>query len=569
MGATRARQRALKAAFALSLLCATPTVRAQMASLDDLDREFVDLVERCAPAVVRVEPGLSGVCIDPAGLVLTDATVAAKRSRRRGGRSQPDGSIRVVFSDGLERSAEVLCSDADTRVALLRIRKRGRYPAAEIGDPGELRPGHFLLTIGNAFGTASQGAPTATLGVVSSLERDAQGSLVGIETSAATNPGQNGAPYFDLDGRLVGMAQALPEEDRLARLVPVTVVELALRARCPQEDLAFRPPPRRTPRRTKGHVLQAVFARAAEDAARALCVVRPLLTGDDGEAETADAQGRESTGREGGDRRLMRRTTTGLVVREDGWIVASLRMFPEGVDRAECRFRDGRVLEAYVIARDAKAGLAFLHGEPPGEGAPLPRLPAVPADAIAPGRFAVAVGLPDDPSSVFVTVGIVSGTGRLNAYVDALATDAGIGPRNAGGALVDISGRLFGVILPAPPKFGDYSGLGLCMPAARLYEILPKRMAGEDTAPPRLGAQLAPDPEGGVRIVSVEKDGPLERAGLAGGDRIVGIDGVEVHKVRDLVDHLYLRNDPGDTVVLTVHRRDGGLVEKTVRLASR
>jgi len=82
---------------------------------------------------------------------------------------------------------------------------------------------------------------------------------------------------------------------------------------------------------------------------------------------------------------------------------------------------------------------------------------------------------------------------------------------------------------------------------------------------PDYSAMLAT--EGGVLLADVRGDGPADRAGLIGGDRIVGMAGVEI---RNLYDMTFVLRDhrPGDSVEIEVDR-EGEPVTLTATLAKR
>lgn len=73
--------------------------------------------------------------------------------------------------------------------------------------------------------------------------------------------------------------------------------------------------------------------------------------------------------------------------------------------------------------------------------------------------------------------------------------------------------------------------------------------------------------EGGVLLSGVRKDGPAGRAGITGGDRIVGMDGVKIHNLHDMTfvlrDHRpgevieikFLRGDQTHRVLVTLGKR--------------
>ncbi|MFQ5984199.1 MAG: DegQ family serine endoprotease [Alphaproteobacteria bacterium] len=147
----------------------------------------------------RIQRSLgSGVIVTPDGLVVTNHHVIAGSNE-----------ITVVLSDRREFDAEVVTSDEQSDLAVLRIDTNGEaLPSLELGDSDELEVGDLVLAIGNPFGVGQ----TVTSGIVSAIGR----AVVGmsdipsfIQTDAAINPGNSGGALVTLDGKLVGVNTAI------------------------------------------------------------------------------------------------------------------------------------------------------------------------------------------------------------------------------------------------------------------------------------------------------------------------------------------------------------------------
>lgn len=139
----------------------------------------------------------SGVIIDAAnGLVVTNHHVV-------------DGAatISVQLHDGRTVEAELLGSDSNTDVALLRVVAEGliELPFADVET---VAVGDYVVAIGNPFGIGQ----TVTSGIVSALGRtglNRNNYEDFIQTDAAINMGNSGGALVDLEGRLIGINTAI------------------------------------------------------------------------------------------------------------------------------------------------------------------------------------------------------------------------------------------------------------------------------------------------------------------------------------------------------------------------
>lgn len=122
-------------------------------------------------------------------------------------------SIQVTFKDGLVVPAEVLGSDAETDLAVLKLNRSDFTDPAKfdqidpvpIGNSTEVRTGEIAIAIGNPLGLGN----SVTQGIVSSQQREidtGNGQIVSlIQTDAAINPGNSGGALLNGKGQLIGI----------------------------------------------------------------------------------------------------------------------------------------------------------------------------------------------------------------------------------------------------------------------------------------------------------------------------------------------------------------------------
>jgi Do/DeqQ family serine protease len=145
----------------------------------------------------RVERSLgSGVIYDDKGHIVTNYHVIAEATQ-----------INVQLRDGREAPAELVGSDQDTDLAVLRI-KLADLPGIKLGRSDRLRVGDPVLAIGNPMGLGQ----TVTQGIVSATGRGRLGVSTFesfIQTDAAINFGNSGGALVDDKGELIGINTAI------------------------------------------------------------------------------------------------------------------------------------------------------------------------------------------------------------------------------------------------------------------------------------------------------------------------------------------------------------------------
>lgn len=145
--------------------------------------------------VPRLQNSLgSGVIVGADGIVLSNYHVVGDAT-----------DIRIVLSDRREFVGEILLSDQDADIAVIKLQDFDNLPTIELANSDAVHVGDLVLAIGNPFGVGQ----TVTSGIISGLARSGAnvGSQAGyyIQTDAPINPGNSGGALVDMQGRLIGI----------------------------------------------------------------------------------------------------------------------------------------------------------------------------------------------------------------------------------------------------------------------------------------------------------------------------------------------------------------------------
>jgi serine protease Do len=138
----------------------------------------------------------SGFVIDPSGIVVTNSHVIGEAN-----------DIQVIFSDGTRLKAEIVGRDAKIDLAVLRVKPEKPLKAVPFGDSEAMRPGDWVMAIGNPFGLGG----SVSAGIVSARGRNIESGPYDnyIQTDAAINKGNSGGPLFNMKGEVIGINTAI------------------------------------------------------------------------------------------------------------------------------------------------------------------------------------------------------------------------------------------------------------------------------------------------------------------------------------------------------------------------
>lgn len=162
---------------------------------EDFFREFQDRNNGDGERPRRSSALGSGFVISEDGFVVTNNHVI-------------DGAdeILIEFFNGEELKAEVIGTDPNTDIALLKVEADGPLPFVSFADSDVARVGDWVVAMGNPLG---QGF-SVSAGIVSARNRALSGTYDDyIQTDAAINRGNSGGPLFNMDGNVIGVNTAI------------------------------------------------------------------------------------------------------------------------------------------------------------------------------------------------------------------------------------------------------------------------------------------------------------------------------------------------------------------------
>ena len=223
---------------------AAPAAAAAMAQpqpptrLAEMDREFTSLVENVLPSVVSIN-AIPADAIDPRANLLRSLLGAGP------GKTQPDlgsgsivskdgfivtnvhvienaGAVEVHLNDGRTLPAKFVGADRIADVAVLKIDGGDLQPLA-FGDSDDVRTGQMVIAVGNPFGLQE----TVTKGIISGKGRRMMSEAANefFQTDAPINPGNSGGPLVDLNGRIIGVNNAVVQNtDGIGFAIPSNTV---------------------------------------------------------------------------------------------------------------------------------------------------------------------------------------------------------------------------------------------------------------------------------------------------------------------------------------------------------
>lgn len=198
---------------------------AQHKKVYDHVRESVVGIRAAAP--VLGERSGTGIVLDKEGYILTSSTIVPERSQY----------VKVWLSGPRFRKAHIIGVSKRDEVTLIKIDPTDLdLKPIEFGESSKVQIGEMAYTIGNSYNSIIiDNQPSFNTGVVSGkyrLREDrVDSTYIGevIESTAAVNPGMEGAPLLDARGRMIGLVTPNFSTSRwLGDSIPVDVLKEAI-----------------------------------------------------------------------------------------------------------------------------------------------------------------------------------------------------------------------------------------------------------------------------------------------------------------------------------------------------
>ncbi|TWU47812.1 putative serine protease HhoB precursor [Rubripirellula reticaptiva] len=271
---------------------------------------------------------------------------------------------------------------------------------------------------------------------------------------------------------------------------------------------------------------------------------------------------------------------SGMLISPDGFALTNFHVTSPAGTFMRCGLSDGNVYDAVIVGIDPVGDLAMirligLDGKTKND---FPVATFGSSRTAQPGDWCMVIGNPFLLATNLqptVTYGILSGVGRyqypsgtLLEYGDCLQTDASINPGNSGGPIYDAEGKLLGIVGRCSfEKRGRVNvGVGYAISINQAENFLGVLRSGRIVDHATLGATVATDPDGGVRVTNILESSDAYRRGLRYGAEILEIDGRVVQTANDLQN--VLATFPAGWRIPIRFRIDGNSRDTLVRLAS-
>lgn len=252
---------------------------------------------------------------------------------------------------------------------------------------------------------------------------------------------------------------------------------------------------------------------------------------------------------------------SGFIISSDGYILTNAHVV-ETADEITVKLNDKREFVAEVVGADRKTDIALIKIN----ATDLPKVVQGNPENLKVGEWVVAIGSPFGFEHS-VTAGIVSAKGRSLAqenYVPFIQTDVAINPGNSGGPLFNMKGQVVGINSQIYSRTGGFMGLSFAIPINVATEIADQLKSNGKVSRGRIGIMIQEvtkelaesfglSNHAGALVVTVEKGGAADKAGIKPRDIVLKFDGKDVATSADL-PRIVGNTKPGSKVSMQVWR---------------
>ena len=235
---------------------------------------------------------------------------------------------------------------------------------------------------------------------------------------------------------------------------------------------------------------------------------------------------------------------SGIILDRRGLVVTNNHVI-DGASQVHVSLKDGRTFTGEVVGSDEATDVAVIRVNADD----LPAAELGDSELLRVGQFVLAIGnalaLPGGPT---VSMGVLSAKGRPLPGTDfifegLLQTDAAVNPGNSGGPLADLDGRIIGM---TTMMIQYAQGMGFAIPINTVKKIAQEILengrvsrrwigiSGVDVTP-QLARRYELGSESGFLVAEVVPRSPAEHAGIRNGDVVVGANGGQVRRTKDLL----------------------------------
>ena len=228
---------------------------------------------------------------------------------------------------------------------------------------------------------------------------------------------------------------------------------------------------------------------------------------------------------------------SGVVISADGYALTNYHVVQSCDAFMKCSMNDGNLYDAVIVGIDPTGDVALIKLLGRDD---FPFATMADSDLVQQGEYCFAVGNPFLLATDFqptVSWGIVSGVhryqypaGTLLEYTDCIQTDAAINPGNSGGPLFNASGELIGINGRGSfEKRGRVNvGVGYAISINQCQNFMDHLKSGRIVDHATLGATVAADDQGTVRVSGILESSQAYRRGLKYDDEIIQFAGRDI-----------------------------------------